>query len=151
MVPQVKYKCGNSQGDWNRLPDIHFRVKGMEGIKLTNAMSARFNGLDGRDDPMFTDVDVGNSVSCRIAVCASYDNHSHSYSNGSISFKDASLARQGRYVDKLSWTLIPWVKHKQQIPTINYKKERTRITRKKLAEFVAKRIGAYLEDLKVSR
>ena len=44
-----------------------------------------------------------------------------------------------------------WVKHKQQIVTTNHKKERARITRRKLAEYVAKRIKTCLEDLKARR
>lgn len=112
IVPQDKYKCANSQGDWNRIPDIHFRVKGTEGIKLTDAMNIHFDGPDGRDDPMFTDDNVGNSVSCRIA------------------FQGCRPCRA------------------RQIVTTNHKKERARITRKKLAEYVAKRIKMYLEDLK---
>ena len=68
MASQVEYKCWNSQGEWAKLPDIDFRVKGEDGINLTDAMDERFDGPDGRDDLMFTDESVKGSVACRIIV-----------------------------------------------------------------------------------
>ena len=68
IVRQVPYKC-EIQKDWVPLPAIHFRVKGKEGIKLIDAINLCFGGLDGRDDLMFTQGGIGNSVSCRLYVC----------------------------------------------------------------------------------
>ena len=68
LVEQNPYKCGNEQRDWESLASIDFRVLGVEGIRLTDAMNLRFSDLDGRDDPMFEDETIGNSVSCRIGV-----------------------------------------------------------------------------------
>ena len=44
-----------------------------------------------------------------------------------------------------------WVKHGHQISTPNLQKEKGPITRNKLAEYIAKRIKDYLEELKVSQ
>ena len=65
---QIEYKNGNSQGQWAKLPDIDFRVKGKDGINLPDAMNEHFDGPDGRDDLMFTDGNVGGSISCRTIV-----------------------------------------------------------------------------------
>ena len=45
----------------------------------------------------------------------------------------------------------PWSERDHQISTSNYKAEKDRITKKKLAEYIAKRIKAYLKELTVSR
>lgn len=45
----------------------------------------------------------------------------------------------------------PWSEPDHQISTSNYKAEKDRITKKKLAEYTAKRVKAYLEELAVSR
>jgi len=67
-VEQDPYYCDTPQKGWIPLPPIDFKDKGKEGIKLTDAMNLRFDGPDGRDDPMFEDGDIGNSVTCRICV-----------------------------------------------------------------------------------
>ena len=58
-----------TQKDWVPFPPIDFVVKGNKGMKLTDAMNPRFDGPDGRDDLMFTQDGIGNSVSCRLHVC----------------------------------------------------------------------------------
>ena len=68
LVEQTLYKCGNEQNGWQRLASIDFTVVGVEGIRLTDATNLHFSYLDGRDDPMFEDEIIGNSVSCRIEV-----------------------------------------------------------------------------------
>ena len=68
MVGQVLYRCKTQQKGWAPLPSIEFRVQGEEGMSLTDALNIRFDGPDGRDDLMFTHDNIGNSVSCRIAV-----------------------------------------------------------------------------------
>ena len=79
MVEQAPYQLQVLQKGWTPLPSIHFKVKGMEGVKLTDAMcqSSGFSELDDRDDPMFTGGGVGNSVSCRINVCGFRDSYFH--------------------------------------------------------------------------
>ena len=77
MVMQDPYKPDIVQKGWIPLPSVAFDVNGVEGIKLTDAMKPRFNGPDGRDELMFTDGHVGNSVSCRIQVRGFYDSNFH--------------------------------------------------------------------------
>jgi len=73
-VEQDPYESENLQKDWTPLPPIEFKVNGVEGMSLTDAMNRHFDGLDGRDDPMFTDESIRNSVSCRIDVRGFCDN-----------------------------------------------------------------------------
>ena len=81
MARQAPYRCETWQKGWTPLPSIHFKVKGMEGVKLTDAMgqSSGFSELDDRDDLMFTGGGVGNSVSCRINVCGFRDSYLRYY------------------------------------------------------------------------
>ena len=67
-VEQVPYESENLQKDWTLLPPIEFKVEGVEGMNLADAMNLRFDGPDDRDDPMFTDESIGNSVSYRIDI-----------------------------------------------------------------------------------
>ena len=76
-VEQISYKCGNVQKGWVTLPPISFKVGGVEGIKLTDAMNLRFNGPDDRDELMFTGGSVGKSISCRIQVRGFNDDDFH--------------------------------------------------------------------------
>ena len=55
-----------------QLPPIEFRMDGMPGIRLFDALSIPFNGLDDCDDLMFADGGIGISFLCRIDVCGSY-------------------------------------------------------------------------------
>ena len=70
MLQRV-YKVTTAQ-DWQRLPSIEFTLHGegvnLEGINLDNALNKDFRGLNGRDDAVFTDGSIGNSVSCRLEV-----------------------------------------------------------------------------------
>ena len=98
MVPQVQYKPGNVQ-NWAKLPDIVFKVGGVHGIRLTEAMDAYFAGPDDRDQLMFTNGNFGSSVSCRITVCAPRGGKFHNYSSVSLSSRDIQQVKwQGRYV-----------------------------------------------------
>ena len=84
---------------WTKLPDIVFRVGGVDGMKLTDAVNAYFNGPDGRDEFMFTNESIGSSFSCRIIVCSPCDYDFHSYSNSSFSLRDTKhVGKQDRYV-----------------------------------------------------
>ena len=69
LVEQTMYRCGNEQKGWKPLPTIDFTVRGKEGIRLTDGANLHFSDLDGRDDPMFKDTGIGNSVSLEIEVC----------------------------------------------------------------------------------
>lgn len=77
IVEQVPYQCKAAQKVWTLLKTIDFRIKGVEGMKLTDAMGLHFDGLDGRDDDMFENEGVGTSVSCRIHVRRFYDSNSY--------------------------------------------------------------------------
>lgn len=77
IIEQVPYQCDVAQNGWTCLKTIYFKVEGVEGIKLTEAMKLRFSGLEGRDDPMFMNNRVGTSVSCRISVRGFYDSNFH--------------------------------------------------------------------------
>ena len=76
-IAQDPYKCENLQKGWTPLEPIDFTVNGKEGMRLADAMSRRFCGLDGRDDYMFGNGGLGTSVSCRIHVRGFYDSHFH--------------------------------------------------------------------------
>lgn len=67
-MEQVQYQSKSVQKGQTPLPSIYFNANGVEGINLTDAMDLRFDGLDGRDDPMFVDRSVGRAISCRIRV-----------------------------------------------------------------------------------
>ncbi|KAF9785328.1 hypothetical protein BJ322DRAFT_1108780 [Thelephora terrestris] len=111
LVRQKKYEVPNKQ-KWDKLDDIVFTVRGRDGIELPQAMDTYFNGPDDRDLLMFTNGEVGSSISCR------------------INFEDYETNGKA-----------------EQIPTSNYKEGKGRITKKRLAEYTAKRIKAYLEKL----
>jgi len=66
IAEQIPYNHENPRGGWAPFHSIDFTVDGQEGIKLSDAMNLRFNGPDGRDQPMFTHESIGNSVSCRM-------------------------------------------------------------------------------------
>jgi len=68
-IEQVLYKPDIVQRGWAPLETIDFKMNGVEGMRLTDAMDRYVGGLDGRDEPMFqSGGGVGNSVSCRIHV-----------------------------------------------------------------------------------
>jgi len=79
MVESDLYQSENVQNGWIPRDPIVFKVKEIEGIKLTDAMNLRFDGPDDRDQLMFTDDHVGSSVSCRVKVRGSHDINFHSY------------------------------------------------------------------------
>ena len=50
VVPQRPYVCGNVQKGWNLKPSILFTCGGRPGVKLLDAVSEMFKGMDDRDD-----------------------------------------------------------------------------------------------------
>jgi len=97
MVEQFPYRC-ETQNGWNPLPSIDFKVRGKEGMNLTDAANiAEFDGPDYRDDLMFTHGGIGNSISCRIEVREFSDGTSIvTDSPRLISSWDTPRANQGR-------------------------------------------------------
>ena len=71
-VLQIKYKCENIQEYWKPFPPMPFTVQGREGINLVDALNMGWAGLDGRDDAVFTQSGVGNSISLRMKVRSHY-------------------------------------------------------------------------------
>lgn len=69
IVEQVPYTYDVAQTGWTPLEAIDFKVKGVKGMRLTDAMNLRFDGPDERDELMFQSGGVGTSISCRIHVC----------------------------------------------------------------------------------
>jgi hypothetical protein len=73
VVEQTVYQSQNVQKDWQPQPPIAFNTvlegETLEGINLKDALNERYSHLDGRDDPMFEDENIGNSNSCRLEVC----------------------------------------------------------------------------------
>jgi len=71
VVSQVRFVADVVQ-NWRCLPPIEFEVlEGgviLEGISLKDALDMGYSRLDGRDDGMFTDESIGNSVSLRMDV-----------------------------------------------------------------------------------
>ena len=76
MVEQTVYQPRSVQKGWQPLPSIGFTIleeeRKLEGISLEDALNQRYSHLDGRDDPMFKDESIGNSVSCRMEVCGNF-------------------------------------------------------------------------------
>jgi len=72
VVEQTAYKSPNTQNSWRPLPSIDFKVlegeRKLEGINLEDALNQYYSYLDGRDDFMFGDENIGNSISCRMEV-----------------------------------------------------------------------------------
>ena len=66
QVPLRAYKRRNKQWDFKRLEPISFNVNVIPGIRLSDAFSPDFMGLDCRDDLMFQD--AGKAISCRLVV-----------------------------------------------------------------------------------
>lgn len=66
VVEQDQYK--HDVTGWTPLEAIDFKVKGVKGMRLIDAVNLRFNGPDERDEPMFQRGGTGTSVSCRIHV-----------------------------------------------------------------------------------
>ena len=71
-VLQTKFKLGITQKDWKPFPPIPFTVQGREGINLVDALNRHWAGLDGRDDAVFTQDGVGNSIALRMKVRSHY-------------------------------------------------------------------------------
>lgn len=49
-VPQHPYTCGNTQKEWRPKPAICFFTWERLGVKLTDALDGKFNGMNNRDD-----------------------------------------------------------------------------------------------------
>jgi len=75
IVEQFLYQCDVEQKGWTPSETIDFRVKGVGGMKFTDAMNLRFDGPDDRHEPVFEDDGVGTSVSCRIHVRGFYNSN----------------------------------------------------------------------------
>ena len=90
VVRQVAYQSGSSRDLWSKLPNIDFRVRGLEGIRLTDALNVHSDELDQRDDLMFATSDVGTAISCRILVCALYNSDFNCHSVLAVSSKGFS-------------------------------------------------------------
>ena len=60
------------------------------------------------------------------------------------------VLKQDRCAQSVVCICPAWGKRDEQIATKNYKRERDRITKKKLAHYIAKRIEVYLKELEVS-
>ena len=103
-VEQVTYKCDFQQKKRIEHLPIDFRVQGKEGIKLADAVNLHFSNLEGRDDPMFTDQSIGNSVSCRMAVRGFCECSLYRYSIPYLISLRATpnAANQGRYGEPIS-------------------------------------------------
>jgi len=78
VVEQTVYQPPNVQKDWRPLPSVGFTIleegRRLEGINLEDALNQRYSHLDGRDDPMFEDESIGNSVACRMKVRGHFHN-----------------------------------------------------------------------------
>ena len=49
-VPQLRYTCGNTQKGWEPKPTIYFSTSKRPGVKLSDVIQGKFNGVDGRDE-----------------------------------------------------------------------------------------------------
>lgn len=53
VVPQVPYKCGNTQKDWEPKPTIYFFTSDRFGVKLFDLFRGNFKGMNDRDECPF--------------------------------------------------------------------------------------------------
>ena len=67
-VPQKIYNVGRGQWNFKRSEPITFSVNGVAGINMRDALGKHYTGLDGRDDLMFQNENVGTAISCRFQV-----------------------------------------------------------------------------------
>ena len=67
-VPQKIYNVGRGQWNFKHSEPISFSVNGVAGINMLDALGKHFTGLDGRDDLMFLNENVGTATSCRFQV-----------------------------------------------------------------------------------
>ena len=110
IVEQVPYKC-EIQKDWVPFPPIDFKVKGKKGMKLTDAMNLHFDGPDGRDDPMFTQEGIGNSILFRVQVRGFYGGNSVvTQSPCFISLSDGPRAANRQQYVQLITLFCSWIK-----------------------------------------
>lgn len=66
---QTEYHCHNEQKGRKHHTPIDFTThEGIQGINLEDALNMNFPGLDRRDDPMFKDGSINNSISLRIKL-----------------------------------------------------------------------------------
>ena len=94
VLRQIAYESGNEQKNRPQFVDINFSVGGKEGIRLPDAMDRIFDGPDGRDELMFTNENIGSSISCRIIVSVPCAGDRHSSSIAFISLKGTVLGRR---------------------------------------------------------
>jgi hypothetical protein len=71
VVPQLPFVCGNAQEDWVAKPPIHFFMRDSLGVKSSEALYGRIEGLNDRDKVPFDAACRG--ITIRIHVCL-YDN-----------------------------------------------------------------------------
>ena len=102
----------------------------LEGINLEDALNRCLSHLDGRDELMFGDESIGNSISCRVQISG---HRVSEYRVRQVRLAFFSALRQSR------------TKYNEQISTRNYRKTHGRITREKLTQDIAKLIKDYLE------
>jgi len=65
-IPQKTYDHGQKQWDFIPSECISFGVNGCPGVNVVDALHKRFNGLDGRDDPVLQG--ASSAISCRLSV-----------------------------------------------------------------------------------
>lgn len=69
MVPQLPYLPAGSPRKWDPKASIHFLTSGNLGLRLSDALESRFEGLNDRDAPAFDTTDCsGLSITIRIHV-----------------------------------------------------------------------------------
>ena len=48
-VPQLPYKCGTNQKNWEQKPSIYFLTRGSPGVRLPDAARGRVEDMDDKD------------------------------------------------------------------------------------------------------
>ena len=49
VVPQLPYTCETLQRNWKQKPTIYFFTKNRLGVKLSDVLQGKFEGINGRD------------------------------------------------------------------------------------------------------
>jgi len=66
QIPQRRHDNGRQQRGFKPSDPISFSINGRRGINLGDALSQKFEGLDGRDDPVLEG--ASGPISCRLLV-----------------------------------------------------------------------------------
>lgn len=146
-VPQRNYDHGRKQWSFKKLEPVSFGVGGRPGINLGNALRKRFEGLDGRDDPVLQD--AAGAISCRFLVGLSVFHKIFGVDSVHPQFPgypDTGGSFQVWLLHQLRCHILT---SRWKIHALDWTRKRQPITRSKLAHEVSKKLERYLRQMAV--